>query len=67
MRRLEDECGRLGVRAIALGSSPGTRPFYVKLGYRGRTRMYKELALPSARQVDRLGGVGDVEAGFGAA
>lgn len=60
MRRLEVECARLGVRGMALGANPGTRPFYVRLGYRGRTRMYKELARARAREVDRFGGVGDV-------
>jgi GNAT superfamily N-acetyltransferase len=65
MRRLEAECARLGdVRGIALGANPDSRPFYVKLGYRGRSRMYKELAPARAGQVDRFGGVGDVEAGL---
>lgn len=67
MLRLEVECLRLGVRGIALGSSAESREFYVKLGFRGRSRMYRELATAEAGKVDRLGGVGDVEAGFGSA
>jgi GNAT superfamily N-acetyltransferase len=58
--RLEAECRRLGARGIALGCKAETRTFYVKLGYRGRSRMYKELAPAEAGQVDRFGGVGDV-------
>jgi GNAT superfamily N-acetyltransferase len=51
MDRLEREATALGAREIALGADEAVG-FYLRLGYRGRSGMRKQLPLSAARNAD---------------
>ena len=58
---------RRGVRMISLGADEREKGFYLRMGYRGRSSMHKELPLPGrvlAFRLQKLEAVmGDLEAG----
>ena len=56
-----------GIRTISLGAKEGAKGFYVRMGYRGKTSMHKDLPLPGRVLDFRLkklkAMIGDLEAG----